>query len=119
MIEWFWFMASWQPWVATQSPEKPVKTDPGSGVALRVTRLPMGKFAWQLFPQLIPAGLELTDPDPAPCLEMVRVGVFEANVAVTDRSWSRGTVQPGRVPEQSPDQPVKTDEASGVAVRVT
>jgi hypothetical protein len=120
MIERFWLIAIWQLSVAVQSPEKPVKTDPGSGVAVRVTKLPIGKFAWQLLPQLIAAGLELTVPDPVPCLEMVRVGVLEANVALTDRFWSRTTVHPfGLVPVQSPDQPVKTDEASGVAVRLT
>jgi hypothetical protein len=118
MTEWFWFMAIWQLTVAVQSPEKPVKTEPGSGVAVRVTTVPMGKLAWQLLPQLIPAGLELTEPDPVPCLEIVRVGVVEAKVAVTERSWSSSTVQLGLVPEQSPDHPVNTEEASGVAVRV-
>src|SRR5262249_61713514 len=93
MIEWAWFIAMLQPSVATQSPENPVKTDPGSGVALMVTRLPIGKFAWQLFPQLIPAGFELTVPDPGPCLETARVGVVEAKVAVTVCAWLRGSVQ--------------------------
>jgi hypothetical protein len=43
--------------------------------------------AWQALPQLIPAGLELTSPDPVPVFETVKVNVFGTNVAVTDRAW--------------------------------
>ena len=39
-------------------------------------------------PQVIPAGLELTDPDPFPDFETLSVGVFNVKVAVTERAWS-------------------------------
>src|SRR5262245_37080746 len=48
----------------------------------------------------------------------VGVGFTVAKFAVTCRTWSIITRQTP-VPEQSPDQPVNTDESSGVAVRVT
>jgi hypothetical protein len=45
-------------------------------------------------------------------------GALGANVAVTERAWSIVTWQLP-VPEQSPDQPAKTEPTSGVAVKVT
>ena len=48
----------------------------------------------------------------------VRLDVFKANVAVTERAWFMVTWQLPP-PEQSPDQPVKVEEASGVGVSVT
>jgi len=42
----------------------------------------------QVAPQVIPAGLELTDPEPVPDFEMDSVGVFNVKVAVTERAWS-------------------------------
>jgi hypothetical protein len=48
----------------------------------------------------------------------VRVKDFRLNVALTDSAAFMGTVQ-APVPEQAPLQPVKTESAAGVAVRVT
>jgi hypothetical protein len=51
-----------------QSPPQPVKTDPVSGVAVRVTEEPFAKLALHVAPQSIPAGLEETIPVPLPVL---------------------------------------------------
>ena len=68
---------------------------------------------------MIPAGLELTEPDPEPFLETFNVWVFKMNVAVTERAWSSVTWHVP-VPEQpSPVHPVKFELAAGVAVSVT
>ena len=40
----------------------------------------------QVAPQVIPAGLEVTEPVPVPVLDTVSVGVFKVKVAVTDRA---------------------------------
>src|SRR6266498_2733507 len=48
------------------SPLQPEKTEPGSGVAMRVTEVPLAKFAEQVVLQLIPAGPLVTTPLPVP-----------------------------------------------------
>ena len=70
-------------------------------------------------PQVIPAGLELTDPDPFPDFETLRLNVCSVKVAVTDVAAVTETTQVP-VPEQPlPDHPVKVDPVDGVAVKVT
>jgi hypothetical protein len=102
-----------------QSPDQPAKVEPAPAVAVNVTVLPTSKLAWQIKLQLlIPAGLELTCPEPMPCLVTVRRNAFAVNVAVTDRAWFTVTWQ-SPVPEQSPDQPVNVEPESGAAVSVT
>jgi len=72
----------------------------------------------QVEPQLIPAGLELTVPEPVP--DVLTLNVSEKNVkaAVTDLAWLMLRMQLP-VPEQSPDQPEKAEPVAGVAVSVT
>jgi hypothetical protein len=70
-------------------------------------------------PHVIPAGLELTDPNPLPLFEMVSVGVFRVKVAVTERAWSSVTMQVPVPEHPSPDQPAKVELTSGVPVSVT
>ena len=73
----------------------------------------------QVAPQVIPAGLELTDPDPFPLFETVSVSVISVNWAVTDVAAVIDTTQVP-VPEQPPpDHPVKVEPVDGVAVKVT
>ena len=73
----------------------------------------------QVAPQVIPAGLELTDPDPFPDFETLRLNVCSVKVAVTDVAAVIETTQVP-VPEQPPpDHPVKVDPVDGVAVKVT
>ena len=54
-------------------PLQPAKTDPDSALAVSVTAVPELKLAAQVVPQLIPAGEELTVPDPVPDFVTVRV----------------------------------------------
>ena len=69
-------------------------------------------------PQSMPEGVLVTVPTPVPAVVTVRTKLG-VNVAVTTVAAVRVTVQ-GPVPVQAPPlQPVKTDPAAGVAVRVT
>jgi hypothetical protein len=52
-------------------------------VAVNVTVLPAPKLAEHVLPQLIPAGLDATEPDPEPASDTDKVCVAGANVAVT------------------------------------
>jgi hypothetical protein len=52
-----------------------VKDEPTAGVAVSVTTVPLANGAAQLAPQLIPAGLLVTEPDPDPLSLTVNVNV--------------------------------------------
>ena len=67
-------------------------------------------------PQLIPAGVLVTVPEP----DVVTVSAYvtTVNVAVTARAWSIVTVQ-APVPVQAPLQPVNAWPVVGDAVSVT
>lgn len=54
-----------------QAPDQPEKV-PEEAVGVSVMEAPSAKSAWQALPQLIPAGIELTDPDPDPERATVR-----------------------------------------------
>src|SRR5947199_21706 len=83
-----------------QVPLQQVKTEPGAGVAVSVTRVPLTKLAVQIVPQSTPAGWLVTS-------------------AVTADAAVRVTVQ-GAVPVHVPPlQPVKTEVGLGIAVSVT
>jgi len=58
-----------------QSPDQPVKDDPGEAVAVSATG-PTAKDAEQVEPQLIPSGLDVTEPEPLPVLATVSVLLF-------------------------------------------
>src|SRR5882724_5991776 len=99
-------------------PLQPVKVELASGVAVKVTAVPLANGAEHVAPQVMPAGLLVTVPAPAPALLTVSVKVCRANVAVTEAAALSVTVQ-GPVPEQPPPlQPVKVELASGVALKV-
>jgi len=49
-----------------QPPVHPVKDEPAAEVSLRVIWVPLEKLASQIFPQLMPTGLLLIIPPPAP-----------------------------------------------------
>ncbi|NKE67416.1 hypothetical protein RAMLITH_16455 [Ramlibacter sp. RBP-2] len=59
-------MATTQSPVPLQAPPQPVKTEPGAGVADRVTAVPAANGAVQVAPQLMPRGAESTLPWPVP-----------------------------------------------------
>src|SRR3990172_3684400 len=54
--------------VPVQAPLQPAKVLPLTGVALRITFVPLAKLAKQVAPQSMPVGLLLTKPEPAPDL---------------------------------------------------
>jgi len=100
-------------------PVQPVKVELASGVAAKVTAVPLANAAEHVAPQVMPAGLLVTVPAPAPDLLTVNVKVGIANVAVTVVPAFRVTVQVP-VPEQPPPlQPEKVEPAAGVAVKIT
>ena len=77
------------------------------------------KVVEHVAPQVIPAGLDVTEPEPLPLLETDKVGVFKVKVASTERAWSKVTWQVPVPEHPSPVQPVKVELAFGVAVSVT
>jgi hypothetical protein len=58
--------------VPEQAPPQPAKTEPGEGLWDKVTTVPETKLAEQVPPQLMPAGLDVIDPDPLPVLLTLR-----------------------------------------------
>ena len=68
-------------------PLQPVNVEPEFGVAAKVTIVPSWKLPLQVAPQLIPAGVDVTVPEPVPTGETVTVNVLggggSAKVAVT------------------------------------
>ena len=103
-------------------PVQPVNVEPGAGVALSTTWLPLAKFAEQVAPQLMPAGALVTVPAPEPLLETVSecwVLGTELNVAVTVCSAPVVTTHALAPLQPAPDQPANAEPAAGVAVSVT
>lgn len=99
-------------------PVQPVNLEPVAAVAVRTTVSVELYVAEQAVPQLIPVGFDVTVPVPDP--EWVTMSVFctSVKVAVTDLAAVIDTVQVP-VPEQAPDQPVKLEPFTGVAVKTT
>lgn len=98
-------------------PDQPVNRRPDEALAVSVTEAPDTKFAEHVVPQLMPVGLDDTEPGP----DTVTASVYSsANVAVAVRAPLIVTVHVVVVPEQLPDQPVNRDagdrEAAAVSV---
>ena len=70
-------------------------------------------------PQLTPAGLLETVPEPVPALLTVRAYLLSVKFAVTDFALVMVTVHVVLVPVQAPLQPLNVVSKPGVAVRVT
>jgi hypothetical protein len=104
--------------VPTQAPDQPVNTDPPSAVAARLMTAPVTRLAPHVVPQLIPDGEDPTVPAPAPVLLTANAYWTRSKLAVTDLAASMARVH-APVPLQAPDQPVKVELASGLAVNVT
>lgn len=104
--------------VPEQAPLQPVKVELGSGVAVSVTVAPCPKLAEHVAPQSIPAGLLVTAPEPEPVLPTVSVR-NTSKVAVTVVSCLIVKVQVPVPVQPPPLQPMNTEFAAGVAVRVT
>jgi hypothetical protein len=108
--------------VPTHDPLHPVKFEPGSGEADRVTTVSAGYHSLQFKAQFIPGGSRVTVPLPGPVVVTVNVGPKKA---VTWRSASMVTVQvPGPAIREHPPihgapQPAKIESGSGVADNTT
>jgi hypothetical protein len=100
-------------------PLKPAKVEPGSDAAVKVTEVPLSKDAEQVLPQVIPLGLLVTVPLPTPALVTVRVRGILLKVAVTDVLAFTVSIQTPVPVQPPPLQPVKSESAAGVAIRVT
>ena len=100
--------------VPEQAPLQPMKVEPDIGMAARVIAVPAAIVCEQLAPQLIPAGLLVTVPEPVPSFVIDRVRGFGLvlNAAVTDVAAFTVTAQVP-VPVQAPLQPAKDEPGSG------
>jgi len=105
-----------------QLPVQPAKVDPIAGVAVSVTAASLTALAVQMLPQSMPAGDEVTVPEPVPDFVMPSetvVGTVVLKVALqVDVALSAITVL-AALPEQLPDQPANADPLAGAAVNVT
>jgi hypothetical protein len=99
--------------------DHPAKVEFGPGDSVSVTWLAGVKFALQITPQLIPAGLLVIVPVPVPARLTDNVGPLK--VAVTCWLAISVNVQVLLVPQlcPAPVQPAKVEGATGVAVSVT
>ena len=70
--------------VPLQAPPHPANVEPDAGAAVRVTAVPLLKFALHVLGQLIPLGLLVTFPLPVPARVTVKGKVTMLKVAVTD-----------------------------------
>ncbi len=117
---WSWLIVTVQLPVPLQGPPQPVKVWPLPGLAASVTCVPVVNDALQAPPgQLIPAGVELTEPCPVTVTLSVCIPLPLENAAVTLWSWVIASVQVLPLPLQAPLQPLKVAPPWGVAVSVT
>jgi hypothetical protein len=103
--------------VPEQAPLQPANDEPAAGAAVRVLAVPGVTDCEQVAPQLMPAGLLVTVPEPVPPFVTDSVTGTRLNVAVTEAAALTVTAQVP-VPEQAPPQPAKDEPAAGAAVRV-
>lgn len=105
--------------VPVHAPLQPTNVEPLAAAAVSVTEVPLAKLAVHVAPQLMPAGDEVTVPEPVPAFVTDNANVVAEllNVAVTARAAVIDTVQ-APVPVHAPDQPanVEPELAAGVSV---
>ena len=105
--------------VPPHAPLQPVKAEPGSGVGVSVTMVFGGNVAVHVVPQSMPAGEELTEPEPAPPSETVRSMGAKSNVAVTLSDALIETLQTTDEPVHAPVQPTNAMPGSATASSAT
>lgn len=100
------------------APLHPAKVELESCAAVKVTCVPLLKFAVHALGQEIPAGLLVTDPPPEPASVTVNAKPDVLNVAVTDSTALIVTTQLP-VPLHAPLQPANVEPEFDVSVKVT
>ena len=94
--------------VPVHAPAQPANTEPVVAVGVSVTLVLKLKLAEHVAPQLMPAGIEATEPAPVPFFATVSTCCVSVKLAVTAFASVIGTVQ-APVPEHAPDQPVNVE----------
>jgi hypothetical protein len=114
------FILTLQAPVPEHAPLHPAKVDPAAAAAVKVTVVPLLKFALHVTVQLIPEGALVTEPEPLPATvtDSWKLEVTVLKVAVTDCAAFILTLQ-APVPEHAPLHPAKVDPAFAVAVKAT
>jgi len=110
-------MVTWHAPAPLQAPPHPVKTEPDCGATVSVTTVPTAKSALHVAPQLIPAGLDVTEPLPEPSL--VTLSAAAGSKVTVTYVAALIVTEHGPLPLHAPDHDVNTDPALGVAVNVT
>ncbi len=102
-------------------PLQPAKVDPVAAEAVKVTCVPLAKFAEQVAGQLIPAGALVTVPVPVPAsiTDNAKPLVLELKVAVTVVAAVNVTTHVPVPVQPPPLHPAKVEPSAGLAVRVT
>ena len=106
------------PSAQSASPVQPAKVDVASGVAVSVTDVPTEYGSLQSPGHVIPAGLEVTVPDPVPAIVTASVfGGMRSNVAVQLRAALIVTLP--SVQSASPLHPANVEPDAGAGMSVT
>src|SRR5436309_2609295 len=102
------------------APLQPVNTEPLTGAAVKVTDVPLANEALHVTPQSMPAGLLVTVPLPLPVFVTVRAYTYNCvKVALTACAAVIVTTHVPVPLHPAPLQPLNTEPADGLAVRVT
>jgi hypothetical protein len=104
--------------IPVASPDHPPNSDDESDVAVNVTLVPYANWYEHVDPQLIPAGLDMIVPVPAPEFVTVRVYSKLLNIAITLLFEFIVIVIVELEPVASPDHPPNVEDELGVAVNV-
>jgi len=102
-------------------PIQPANVEPSLAVAVKVTLVPLAKFAEHVAGQLMPAGALVTVPVPVPAsvTVSVKLPVVLLNVAVTASAALIVTTQVPVPLQPAPFHPANVDPVPVVAVSVT
>src|SRR5438309_5009428 len=102
------------------APLQPPNTDPLAGAAVKVTDVPLANAALHVAPQSLPAGLLVSVPLPLPVFVTVRAYTYNCvKVALTACAAVIVTTHVPVPLHPAPLQPLNTEPADGLAVRVT
>jgi hypothetical protein len=100
--------------------DQPTNTEPGAATAVRVTAVPPAKFATQVAPQAMPAGDDVTVPEPVPVGVTVTANCgAELKVAATAEFPVSVTMHVPVPVQPLPDQPTNVEPCAALAVSVT